>query len=448
MELFLPEQVRRIIDILEQNGFEAYAVGGCVRDAVLGRKPKDFDVTTSARPEQVKECFGSTVGFKTVDTGLKHGTVTVVTESLSAEVTTFRVDGKYSDRRRPDEVSFSARLEDDLARRDFTVNAMAYEPKKGLIDPYGGREDLFLRKIVCVGDPAERFNEDALRIMRALRFASELGFSIDTRTAEAVHDMKELLNEIACERVAHELLLLLCGAAPFDVLTAFADVFAVIIPELAPCIGFDQHNKYHIYDVWTHSAAAVEHSAPQPDVRLALMLHDIAKPRCFKRDDNGNGHFYGHEKLSAEMAEQILRRLRFPGETVNRVTELIKYHYVTPIDDEKLVKKFLSILGEENFFLLTEVMKADNRAKKDSCLERVQVIDDMKKTAEKLIAERQCFRLSDLAADGNDMLDIGFRGKEVGDALGRLLGEVIDGTLSNSRVALLERAAEIFNEKR
>ncbi len=442
MDFFLPKQVGTIINRLEQNGFEAYAVGGCVRDTILGKKPKDYDVTTSALPEQVKECFKD---LKVIETGIKHGTVTVAAEGQSVEVTTFRVDGKYSDRRRPDDVSFSASLEDDLARRDFTINAMAYNPKKGLVDLYGGQEDLFLRKVSCVREPSERFGEDALRIMRALRFASELDFSVERRTAEAIRHMKGLLKEVSVERVSRELTLLLCGAGPFRVLTEFPDVFAVIIPEIKPCIGFEQHNRYHIYDVWTHTAAAVERSERQPDVRLALLLHDIAKPRCFKSDEEGNGHFYGHEKQSAEMAEEILHRLRFSGETVSRVSELIRYHYVTPIEDEKVVKRLIATVGEENFFLLTEVMKGDNRAKQGSCLERVQTLEHMRAMAERIIAEGQCMKLSDLAVRGGDMLELGFEGRKIGTVLNELLSAVIDEKLPNEREALLEFARNKTN---
>lgn len=444
MNFFMPKNVGLIIDRLEQNGFEAYTVGGCVRDAVLGKRPKDYDVATSALPEQVKECFRD---FKVIETGIKHGTVTVVSENENVEVTTFRVDGSYSDHRRPDTVRFSSSLEDDLARRDFTINAMAYNPRKGLTDPYGGQRDLFLRKISCVGNPRERFNEDALRIMRALRFASELGFTIEYRTAEAIRQMKNLLENISVERISHELILLLCGAEPFKVLTDFADVFTVIIPEIKPCIGFEQHNRYHIYDVWTHTAAAVEHSKPQPDVRLALMLHDIAKPACFKMDEEGNGHFYGHEKLGAEMAETILKRLRFPNETISRASQLIKYHYATPLDDDKVIKRLLAMLGEENFFLLLEVMKGDSNAKQSSCLERVQTLECMRKTAKRLIEENQCLKLSDLAANGDDMMKIGFRGKETGAILDELLNLVIDDKLPNEHTALMDYAIMRFNQK-
>ncbi len=443
MDFSLPREVSMILNTLEENGYEAYAVGGCVRDVLLGRKPKDYDVASSALPEQVMECFS---GFDTVGTGLRHGTVTVIVNGRSIEITTFRKDGAYTDRRRPDSVTFSSSIEDDLSRRDFTINAMAYNPEKGIVDLYGGQRDLFLRKIACVGNPSERFGEDALRIMRALRFASELEFNIERSTADAIHEMKELLREISLERISGELTGLLDGLAPFKPLTEFADVIAVIIPEIKPCIGFEQHNRYHVYDVWTHTAAAVERSEVQSDVRLALALHDIEKPSCFKMDDEGNGHFKGHEKASSETAEKILRRLRFPNETVSRVSTLIKYHYVTPIDDDKVIKRLIAEIGEENFFLLTEVMKGDNRAKQSACLERARTVELMRKRAEKLIRENRCVKLSDLAADGNDMLELGFRNKEVGAVLNELLSAVIDEKIPNERKALIEFARLRLNK--
>ena len=442
MVLSLPQNVKTVIEILEKNGYEAYIVGGCVRDELLGRTPKDYDITTSAIPEQVKKVFRD---YRVIDTGIRHGTVTVIVNGESFEITTYRKDGAYSDRRRPDSVIFSSSLTDDLSRRDFTINAMAYNPRGGLADPYDGQSDLFRRKISCVGNPEKRFGEDALRIMRALRFSSELGFKLEDGTAEAVHYMKDLLKEISAERISNELSLLLCGKEPFEVLTEFSDVIAVIVPEIAPCIDFDQHNRYHLYDVWTHSAAAVARSVPDPDVRLALMLHDIGKPSCLKKDDEGNGHFYGHEKLSADIAENVLHRLRFPSDKIERAAKLIRYHYITPVDDEKVVRRLLSTLGNEDFFLLTEVMKGDNRAKQSFCYERVRVIEAMQAKAQKIIGENQCIKISDLAVDGNDMLELGYSGKAVGDILKSVLEAVIDEKLPNEREALLGFARERFN---
>ncbi len=437
MDLFLPQNVSMIIDKLEYNGFEAYIVGGCVRDSILGKKPNDYDIATSASPAEIKKCL---YGYKTIDTGIKHGTVTVVVNGENIEVTTFRIDGDYEDHRHPKDVIFSSDIVDDLSRRDFTINAMAYNPRTGLIDSFGAQKDLFNQKITCVGEPSVRFSEDALRIMRALRFSSQLGFKIERTTALAIHDMKHLLKDISKERIAKELQLLLNGAAPCDVLTEFADVFAVIIPEVGPCIKFNQHNRYHVYDVWTHTAEAIEHSKPLPYVRLALLLHDIAKPEHFSMDDEGNGHFFNHEKYSAEMAERILKDLRFPTETIDKVSTLIKYHYVTPVDDYKVVRRLISTVGEELFPLLLEVMRGDNRAKQSFCFERIQTVDAMQVKGDEIIAQNQCMKISDLAVNGNDMMELGYDGKEIGEILDDLLDNIIDEKLSNERNELIKFA--------
>lgn len=445
MDFYLPQSVSMIIDKLEYHGFEAYIVGGCVRDSILGKKPKDYDIATSATPDNIKKCF---YDYKIIDTGIKHGTVTLVVNGENIEVTTFRMDGEYEDHRRPNSVVFSDNINEDLSRRDFTVNSMAYNPRIGLIDNFGAQKDLFNRRISCVGEPSVRFGEDALRIMRALRFASELDFEIEKTTALAIHDMKNLLKDIAPERIAKELVLLLNGTAPAKILTQFADVFEVIIPEIGACINFQQHNRYHVYDVWTHTAVAVEHSKPLPDVRLALLLHDIGKPLCFKSDDEGNGHFYNHERVSAEMAEKILKDLHFPNETISRVSTLIKYHYITPVDDYKVVRHLLSTVGEDVFPLLIEVMKGDSRAKQSFCFERVQTLEAMQAKADEIIAQDQCLKISDLAVDGNDILELGCRGPEVGEVLYMLLDNVIDEKIENNREALLGLAREYVSSSK
>lgn len=437
MDFYLPQNVSMIIDKLEYNGFDTYIVGGCVRDSILGKKPKDYDIATAASPEQVKKCFR---GYKIIDSGIKHGTVTIVINNENFEITTFRIDGNYSDNRHPNNVVFSTNITDDLSRRDFTINSMAYNPHIGLIDHFDAQKDLFNRRITCVGEPSVRFEEDALRIMRALRFASVLGFEIERTTALAIHDMKHLLKNIASERIANELLLLLDGISPAEVLTQFADVFAVIIPEIEPCINFRQHNRHHVYDVWTHTAMAIERSKPLPDVRLALLLHDIGKPVCFRLDEEGNGHFFNHEKVSAEMAEKILHRMHLPNKTINNVCTLIKYHYVTPVDDYKVVRRLLSTVGEELFPLLLEVMRGDNRAKQNSCFERVQIVDAMQTKYRDIIAMNQCLKLSDLAVNGNDIISLGYSGQKIGEILDMLLDNVIEEKVPNEREALLEFA--------
>ncbi|MCH5194907.1 MAG: HD domain-containing protein [Oscillospiraceae bacterium] len=441
MNIDIPRNVCQVIKKLESQGFEAYIVGGCVRDSFLGKTPKDYDITTSASPEEVKKCFDDCA---VIETGIKHGTVTVVSEGENIEVTTFRIDGEYNDGRHPETVKFSKNLLDDLSRRDLTINAMAYNPRVGLIDNFGGQSDLFSRRIVCVGDPAVRFKEDALRIMRAMRFSSELGFEIEENTAEAVHKMKELLSNVSMERVSDELSKLLMGESPRNVLTGYSDVISLIIPEIKSCIGFDQCNRYHIYDVWTHSAYAVEHSVPELEIRLALLLHDIGKPNCFKLDDEGNGHFFGHEKLGAEMSEKILKRLRFPNDVVERTAKLIKYHYVTPVNDQKVVRRLLAAVGEEDLFPLLEVMKGDNRAKHSSCLERVRVLEAMGERAREIIEQGMCIKIADLKVSGNDMIELGFSGAKIGEVLKSLLDAVLDDKTNNTYDELMEYAKKFF----
>lgn len=445
MNIYIPENVVSIIERLESHGFEAYAVGGCVRDAILGKTPKDYDISTSAKPEEIKKCFED---YTTLDTGIKHGTITVISENQNIEVTTFRIDGKYNDSRHPESVKFSDNLLDDLSRRDFTINSMAYNPKTGVIDKFGAQKDMFNRRIACVGKPSVRFGEDALRIMRALRFASELEFDIEEKTASAIHEMKDNLLNISIERVAGELMLLLTGVSPYNILTQFSDVLAVIIPEIKPCIGFDQHSRYHVYDVWKHSAAAVEHSIPDPIVRLSLFLHDIGKPHCFKLDDEGNGQFFNHEKIGSEMAVNILRHMHFPNNTTERVSKLIKYHYVIPLDDYKVVRKLLSAVGEDDFPLLIEIMKGNNRAKHSSCFERIHTLEAMQAKAKKIIEEHQCISVADLAVSGNDMITVGYQGSEIGNILGILLDAVMDDKVENTYSELIDFAKKYHSDKK
>lgn len=441
MDIYIPENVNRILEKLEGAGYEAYIVGGCVRDAILGKNPRDYDVATSALPEEVKTALD---GFNIIETGIRHGTLTVVSGEEYVEVTTFRIDGGYKDHRHPESVEYAKNLAVDLARRDFTINAMAYNARIGLIDNYGGQKDLFRRVIRCVGEPRTRFNEDALRIIRALRFASELGFEVSKRTAEAIHDMKKSLLDIAPERIAKELDLLLTGSSPQNVLLDFSDVFCVLFPEIAPCVGFDQHSKYHVYDVWKHTAVAIESSMSDREVRLALLFHDIAKPRCCVFDDEGNGHFPGHEQESAEESEKIMRRMNYSSDTVKCVSELIKYHYITPIDDEKVVKKLLAAIGSQYFFKLMELMKADSRAKQSFCFERGQVLEAMCAKAEKILSDKECISITQLDIKGTDIAELGAKGSRIGEVLNELLMRVIDGKVQNLHSELREAAKKII----
>lgn len=440
MDIYIPENVKKIMDALEKNGYEAYIVGGCVRDTILGKDPRDYDVTTSALPEEVKNCLE---GFNVIETGLKHGTVTVVSGDDYVEVTTFRVDGEYVDHRRPESVEYANNLADDLSRRDFTINAMAYNAKIGIVDNYGGQKDLFRQIIRSVGNPCIRFDEDALRIIRALRFASELGFKIDQPTANAIHEMKSLLLNISAERVAKEFDLLLMGNSPANILVEFADVFCTIFPEVFASVGFDQHSRYHIYDVWKHSAVAIESSVADREVRLALFFHDIAKPKCCVFDEEGSGHFPGHETESAEMAEKIMRRMNYSSDTIKCVSQLIKYHYVTPIDDEKVVKKLLAAIGPQYFFKLIELMKSDSRAKQSICFERVQILEAMQAKARCILENKDCISISQLDIKGTDVAALGAQGSRIGEVLDELLAMHIDGKVRNEKNELLAAAKEI-----
>lgn len=441
----IPPEAARLLDALESAGFEACAVGGCVRDSLLGLTPHDWDLCTSARPEQVKAALASEE-FRCLDTGLKHGTVTVLCGGQSFEVTTYRVDGNYSDARHPDSVRFTPRLEDDLARRDFTVNAMAYSEQRGLVDPYGGAQDLDRGVLACVGDPGTRFSEDALRILRALRFASTYGFSIDPATASAIHAKKTLLEQVSGERVREELCRLLCGRAVSDVLLAYSDVLCTIIPELAPCVGFDQHSRYHRYDVYEHLARSVAACRTGDAVaRFALLLHDIGKPCCFTLDQRG-GHFRGHAEAGAALAAPVLDRLRFDGESRRKILELIRFHDTPPEPTPRSVRRWLARLGPEQLARLLEVTRADGTAHADwAVAPRLEQLDAAEALLEQTLAEGACFTLRDLALGGNELLALGVpEGKQVGRLLRALLDEVVDGRLPNERQALLAGAQELL----
>jgi tRNA nucleotidyltransferase (CCA-adding enzyme) len=436
----IPDNISKLLSELEHKGFEAYLVGGCVRDGILGKTPADYDIATSALPEEIKSVFSS---YKMIDTGVLHGTVTVMTDGVPVEITTYRIDGNYTDNRRPDDVTFTQKIAEDISRRDFTVNAMAYSASRGFIDFYGGAHDLFAQTIRCVGDPEMRFSEDALRILRALRFASKLRFKIDPETSANIHRCKDNLMNISVERIAKELEMFLMGS-PAELLVQYEDVFSVFIPEIQPSVGFKQNSKYHVYDVWKHTATAVGASKPDRIVRLTLLLHDLGKPQCYMADSLGSGHFNNHENVGAEMASQILRRLKFDNNTIETVTTLIKYHYVAPVTDKVSVKKLLNEIGFENLCLLTEVIKGDNLAKHAMCFERVELSTQMRITAEEIVASRECYKISMLETDGAEIAKTGAEGKEIGKILRMLLDEVIEEKIPNRFDDLNKRAEEIF----
>lgn len=422
-----------ILRTLENAGFEAYLVGGCVRDSIMGRTPQDFDITTNARPEQVIKIFDK---FRTVPTGIKHGTVTVISNGEPFEVTTFRVDGNYSDSRRPDSVSFTSNLTEDLARRDFTVNAMAMDVRGKIYDPFGGKSDIENKIIKCVGEPEKRFEEDALRIMRALRFSSQLGFEIEKSTSETLLKLRENLDKISRERVREELDKLICGKDVIRVMMDYREVIAQVIPEIRECFDFEQHSVYHKYDVYEHTVRAVGIAEELP-LKRVMLLHDIAKPRVFRLDKNGRGHFKMHSEVGAKIAEKILKNLRYDNKTIKQTVLLIAHHSDN-IHTERDVKYTISEIGAENFFSLMKVKRADNSAKHSFVLRELEEFEELEKTAMRLIEDGACMTLRQLAVKGNDISELGFGGVRVGEILKKLLELVMDGKISNDRERLLE----------
>ena len=431
----LPAQVHTAFGLLEDAGFEAFLVGGAVRNFVRSGSPaEDWDITTNALPEQVKEVF---FAYRLIETGLKHGTVTVLLDHIPLEITTYRIDGDYSDNRHPDSVRFTRNLRDDLERRDFTMNALAYHPKTGVVDPVGGCDDLAAGLIRCVGDPDRRFREDALRMLRALRFASTLGMTIEESTAEAIHRNCRLLAHIAPERIRAELDKLLCGKAVGQILTHFADVLAVPIPEIVPMFGFDQRNPHHDRDVWLHTAAVVEAAPAAPVLRWTALLHDVGKPSCFALGGDGSGHFYGHAEQSTALSDEILTRLRFDNARRERILRLVRYHDLPIAADRKIVKRLMNKHGVEAVHQLIDLHVADTRGQSALCADRIAHYEAIRSMVEDIVAEEACFSLKDLAVNGNDLLELGLRGRAVGEGLRACLTAVMDEQVPNRREELL-----------
>lgn len=429
----IPGGVAALCARLRSAGREAYPVGGCVRDLLLGRTPGDWDVTTSARPEEVMALFE-----RTVPTGIKHGTVTVLTGAGGVEVTTFRAEGGYADGRHPDAVTFGGDLSGDLSRRDFTINAMALGPDGAVIDPFGGRADLKAGLIRCVGEPERRFGEDALRLLRALRFAAQLDFRLEEGTAAGVRACAPQLAYVSRERVAEELKRLVCGPAAGRVLLDYPEVLTgQVLPELAPAVGFDQRSPHHSCDVYTHCVRALERVPAEPGLRLAALLHDVGKPACCTVDGEGVGHFYGHAAAGAELADACLRRLRLDNALRERVVTLIRRHDLQLEAEPRLVKRWLGRLGPELFFQWTALAKADAGAKFPDRAPGAARWERVEELARQLLAEGACLTLRDLEADGNDALARGLRGPAVGRALAALLEGVTEGRLPNRRTELL-----------
>lgn len=436
--LYIPESADYVMCVLEEAGHQAWCVGGCVRDSLLGREPGDWDITTDAFPEETMALFGE----RAIPTGIRHGTVTVRTGAGPIEVTTFRVDGTYQDHRRPDSVRFTRSLEEDLRRRDFTVNAMAVDHWGNLRDPFGGRADLHAGLLRCVGEPEQRFREDALRILRGMRFASVLGFELEDATAKGLHRCRSLLREIASERIWKELLGLLTGANAAAVLRAFPDVVGVFWPDILPMVGFPQNNIHHCYDVWEHTLHALDAVPPEPELRLTMLLHDIGKPKCFTQDAAGNGHFHGHPAVSAALAEEMLRRLRADNATRETVVRLVSWHDRNIPRTDAGVAKVLGELGERDLRRLLWVKRADNLAQAPAFHSTQEEIRKAEAILDRLLSENACVSLKQLSVKGKDLLDMGLTGKVVGEMLQTLLTAVIEGAVPNSRDALLRWVAE------
>ena len=439
----LPVPVITLLNRLKEAGFSAYAVGGCVRDSLLGLQPNDWDICTSALPEQMQRVFQD---FHTVETGLKHGTLTVIVDHEPYEVTTFRVDGDYTDHRHPDTVLFVDDLARDLARRDFTVNAMAWSPETGLADPFGGQQDLSSGLIRAVGIPEQRFEEDALRILRALRFASVFDFDIEPSTSAALRKMAPDLSRVAGERIRVELLKLLCGKAAGKILREYPDVLSVIIPEIRPMVGYDQQNHHHSYDLWEHTVRGVEGVPPDPVLRLTMLLHDTGKPAVRTTDEKGEGHYRGHPKVSAEIAAKTAEILHLDNAFRDRLCTLV-LHHDTPLrtqsgeinTDRSFLLRRLNRFGEENLRALFLIHCSDRIATGYSTPEREKArLAERNAALDILLAEQPCFTLKDLAVNGHDLTAAGLKGKAVGEALQFLLEAVMDEKVPNEKQALLD----------
>lgn len=443
MVINIPSQVNRAIEILCNGGHTAYIVGGAVRNIIMGIPVNDWDITTSALPDETLELFRN---YRTIETGLQHGTVTVIINGIPLEITTFRIEQGYSDNRHPDRVDFTDKVEDDLSRRDFTSNAIAYSPQKGFVDPFGGFEDTEKKIIRCVGNPDTRFGEDALRILRALRFASVLGFKIAPATAESIHKNKHLLKNISVERIFVELSKLLCGKDAGYILREYRDVIFFVLPELEPMNGCVQNHERHIYDVWGHTVKAVESVPPEPELRFAMLFHDSGKPHCKTTDNNGIDHFYSHGKISKKIVFDALSRLKTSNKFRDAVCNLVEYHDFLPDKiSRKTYKKYIAKLGFETVEKLFLIREADVLAQNPEFhAESLEQNNIGKKTLDEIKSEDSCFKISDLAVDGRKLKNAGIPpSPAMGKIMEKLLDEVMDEKLPNDEDALIERAKQL-----
>ncbi|MDE7229977.1 MAG: HD domain-containing protein [Oscillospiraceae bacterium] len=437
----MPFQIKELLERIESAGYKAYLVGGCVRDSLMGAQPHDFDIAASSVPSETARIFAD---CRVIETGIKHGTVTVLYKGLSIEITTFRVDGEYSDGRHPESVSFSSNIEDDLSRRDFTINGMAYGLKDGFIDPFGGKADIGAKIIRCIGDPDKRFSEDALRILRALRFSARLGFTIEEKTKAAMLSRKSDLKKISAERIFSELQQILCGNYIKRVMLEFHEIFSEILPPLAVQVGYDQNSKYHNSTLYEHTARAVEAAPCDPLMRLVMLFHDMGKPQCRTNGEDGAGHYYSHADASMKIADELLRRFKCDNSRRITICEVVKYHDI-PIDtSRRYIRKMMSKIGYDIFRYVMLAHMADDSAKADFVLPRVEIEREILDIAEEIASEQPCLTVKDLAVSGRDLSAIVPPSPKMGEILKQLLGEVVEETLPNEKNALIERAKQLL----
>ena len=435
MKIQLPEKVKVVIQTLEAAGYEAYAVGGCVRDSVLGRIPADWDITTSALPEQVKELF-----HRTIDTGIEHGTVTVMMDKEGFEVTTYRIDGEYRDHRHPEQVNFTGELKEDLRRRDFTINAMAYNDRCGMVDAFGGIEDLKHGVIRCVGVARERFEEDALRILRAVRFAAQLGFEIEKETADAARALAGNLKDISAERIQTELVKLLVSPHPEMLRTAYElGITRVVLPEFDVMMETPQHHPHHMYSVGEHTLKALEFTDPEKVLRLSVLFHDFGKPQTRTTVD-GVDHFHGHANVSAQETVRIMRRLKFDNATMDQVKRIVLYHDARPQPDERQIRRLLHRAGEDIFPGLFQVMGADILAQSEyRKMEKLVNLERVHQVYDEILKRKDCISLKNLQVTGKDLIAAGMKpGKKIGEILNQMLEDVLETPEHNEREYLLK----------
>lgn len=442
----VPAHVRECMELLTLNGYESYLVGGAVRDLLLGSTPADFDLASNATPQQMLTVFSE---YKTIPIGIAHGTLIVIVSGNPVEITTYRVDGSYSDSRRPDEVRFSRSLEQDVMRRDFTINALAMDAYGQIADFVGGLKDLADRVIRCVGDPNLRMQEDSLRILRALRFSAVLGFQIEENTRRSAFRYRELLSKVSAERIWSELCGLICGEDADQVLKHYISIVGAVVPEILPMKGFKQHNPHHSYDVWEHTIRTIKNTPPKRSLRLAALFHDSGKPYTFVMDEAGIGHFYGHQKISCDLAHAVLLRLRADTRTRTQVETLVLWHDMPVDPTEKIIRRRLNQFGELMFRDLLALKRADTLAQSDKSLYRLEEQAHIQEILEKILADNSCFSMKDLALSGKDLLMDGVRpGRKIGRALEAALHAVIDGELPNERAVLLAFARQKLSEDR